>query len=119
MTETEDFFDRHWTEIAADPEGWARSVAPVLPIEHPGAAIEAAAVRHGMTEQEGRELFDRLFSEWKRCYSGAEEAASSSQPPGASSAGVGLNCQVGGLVGGNSPRTSQSGEDGLEGLRTA
>ena len=75
MTETEEFFDRHWTEIAADPEAWARGVAWALPVEHPGAAIEAAAVRHGLTAEDGQALFDRLFAEWKRIFREAEEGA--------------------------------------------
>ena len=58
--------DEQWPAIVADPEAWARSVAWALPLEHPGKAIVALAMRQGMTAVEGQALFDRLFEEWKR-----------------------------------------------------
>ena len=69
------FLDSQWPAIIADPEGWARGVAWALPVEHPGKLFVQLAQRHGQSEAEGEALFDRLFAEWKRVYSGAEEAA--------------------------------------------
>ena len=69
------WLDTQWPEISENPEKWARGVAWALPIEHPGKLFVQLAQRHGQSEAEGEALFDRLFAEWKRVYSGAEEAA--------------------------------------------
>jgi len=65
--------DEQWPAIVADPEAWARSVAWALPLEHPGKAIVALAMRQGMTQAEGQALFDRLFDEWKRVFREADQ----------------------------------------------